>query len=544
MQNIVYNKIKLQITMKQAISILLVILSLSCATTKFTNNDRGNYGHKDYSKEINNVLNVKVGIIPQPETPVKAKEKEKRFFDLNDSLPHAYLRAITSKASNIGEITTALKLPIYEPPTPKTPNPPGDEDFTKIKVRLLISNIKKYYNDPELLHPNTRLEFLNTTFKLSSDAYIIESIDKVENDFETIDFGELSRDQTVKFDAKLTGEAGGDAGVSFENTTKGTNTFDKKGNKENNVYDADGNLLGKIGSSGNIIKTNEATGTSKANASAKATGKAEVAYANQETIKENLNIKFKKLKTGIAFTNKEIILSQRGSPLSDISDNVIINLTLKLDNKPNLNFKSKDIAIFNDLFDTAKKPIKPNALVFSNTRNVTYIPCSLNDQLKIDITSDGAIRKVKNQKKGRNILEWDDKVSYYTFKNNKEAQQILDISTKSQCNEVYRMVALIKDQKYILNIANPAQNKREVYFYGTQSCVNFKNWVEHHLINAKNATVSITEFQTTGLELSFFNGTTGIATPNIFLAAPSSIFTTTNRTDLGKIDFIGFEKVN
>lgn len=528
--------------MKKILSLLLIAFSISCATTKFTNSDRGNYGHVDYTDKIGAVLNVKVGIIPQPETPPKAKEKAKRFFELNDSLPHAYLRAITSKATTISDITTALKQPIYEPDAPKPSDLPGDQDFTKIKVRLLISNIKKYYNDPALLHPNTRLEFLNTTFKLSSNAYIIESIDKVENDFETIDFGELSRDQTVKFDAKLTGEVGADAGASFENTTKGTNTFDKKGNKENNVYDSDGNLLGKIGSSGNILKTNEATGTNKANASAKATGKAEVAYANQETIKENLNIKFKKLKTGIAFTNNEITLSQRGSPLSDISENVIINLTLKLDKKPNLNFKSKDIAIFNALFDAARKPTKPSALTFTGTRNVTYIPCSLSEQLKIDITNDGAIRKVKNQKKGRNILEWDDKVSYYTFKNNKEAQQILDISTKSQCNEVYRMVALINDQKYILNIANPTE--REVYFYGTQSCVNFKNWVEHQIMNANDVAVNIADFQNSSLKLSFFNGTPGLAIPNIYLAAPSSNFTSSNRTNLGKIDFIGFEKVN
>jgi hypothetical protein len=529
--------------MKIILSLFLVALSISCATTKFTNSDRGNYGHVNYSNKIEEVLNVKVGIIPQPEVPPSAKEKAKRFFDLNDSLPHAYLRAITSKATTIGNITDALKLTIYEPDPPKPSGPPGDEDFTKIKVRLLISNIKKYYNDPALLHPNTRLEFLNTTFKLSSNAYIIESIDKVENDFETIDFGELSREQTVKFDAKLTGEAGAEAGTSFENTSKGTNTFDKKGNNENNVYDANGNLLGKIGSSGGIIKTNESTGTNKANASANATGKAELAYANQETIKENLNIKFKKLKTGIAFTNNEITLSQRGSPLSDISENVIINLTLKIDNKPSLNFKSKDIAIFNDLLDTTKKPIKPNALVFKNTRNLTYIPCSLNDQLKIDIINEGAIRAVKNQKKGRNILEWDDKVTYYSF-NSTSAQQILDVSTKGQCNEVYRMVALIKNQKYILHIANPAQAKREVYFYGTQSCVNFKNWVEHHLINAKNPAVNISDYQTLGLELSFFNGKPGLTTPNIYLAAPAATFSSANLTLLSDIDFIGFEKVN
>ncbi len=527
--------------MKKVISLLLVSLSLSCASTKFTNNDRGNYGHVDYSDSIGTVLNVKVGIIPQPETPPKAKEKVKRFFDLNDSLPYAYLRAITSKATTIGDITAALKLPIYEPDAPKPAIPPGDEDFTKIKVRLLISNIKKYYNDQELLHPNTRLEFLNTTFKLNSNVYIIESIDKVENDFETIDFGELSREQTVKFDAKLTGEAGTEAGTSFENTSKGNNTFDRKENQEKNVYDEYGNLLGKVGDSGNIKKTNENGNTNKSNVSAKLTGKAELAYANYATIKENLNIKFKKLKTGIAFTNNEITLSQRGSPLSDISENVIINLTLKINNEANLNFKSKDIAIFNELFDASRKPTKPSALVFSGTRNVTYIPCTLNEQLKIDITNEGAIRTAKNQKKGRNILEWDDKVIYYTFKNNKEAQQILDISTKGQCNEVYIMVALIKEQKYYLSIANPAE--RDVNFYGTQSCVNFKNWVENQILNVKNTVVNITDFQTSGLKLSFYNGSLPSSTQNIYLAAPAAAFTESNRTALGTIDFIGFEKV-
>lgn len=517
--------------MKKKLRILIiatVIILSSCASPKLTNNDRGNYKYQKLTKP-ENVLEVTVNSLPFPDTPKKQPEKLKTFFDLRDSIPNTFLRVIGSKATNTKEILDAIKEPfsiVESKPTNTVTTAVNNINNNEIKVRLLFTNIKKYYNDENLLHPNTRLEFLTTRLNLETTDFSIVSIDKIENEFEQIDLGILERTQSVSFNSKLSVE--GNLGVTGETSNSNSSTSGGQGKSNNiqNVYDENGNLIGTSSILDDGTSSNNKTSNTKANASNNVSGKGELQYANNEAIKEALQVKFKRIKTGFSFTPKNITISQRGMPLNDISDNIIVTSTLKV-NKTNTKLDTKKVTEFSKLFDSDKKPNPVKNIETKNTY-VHYPPCYSSDDIKLSVNYSGAIRSVKNQKNGRNVLEYDDKVIYYAFDKQNENTNSIVINKSDYCHDVFKIVAQFgNDIEYTLNVVDV--NNNEILIYDEHNPKQILEWLTK-LITEKN--VLKFKADTTFAFISDSGGT-------IYLSKPD--FNQSNLTELLKISDIEFK---
>jgi hypothetical protein len=512
---------------KNIFIVAIVLMLASCASPKLTNNDRGNYQYKKLTNP-ETIIEVSVSSLPLPDAPKKESEKLKTFFDLRDSIPNSFLKVIGAKATNTKEILDAIKEPLS-----KVDNQPASGtaanrnilDKNGIKIRLLFTNIKKYYNDKNLLHPNTRLEFLTTRLNLETTDFSIISIDKIENEFEQIDLGSLERTQGVSFNSKLSVE--GNLGMTGEtsNTNTSTSEGQRKGSNTQNVYDEEGRIIGTTSASRDRASSNTKTSNSKANVSNNVSAKGELEYANKEEIKEAFNIKFKRIKTGFSFTPNNITISQRGMPLNDISDNIVVTATLKV-NKTNTKLDTKRVTEFSKLFDAEKKtnPIKD---IETKVTYVQYPPCYSNENIKLSVSYSGVIRSVKNQKKGRNVLEYDDKVIYYAFDKAKEGSSSITINKSEFCHDVFKIVAKFGDDtEYTLNMVGV--NNDEILVYDEHNPKQILDWLTK-LITEKN----IDKLKADN-KLAFLN----IEGEKIYLSKPD--FNENDLKELLKVSELGF----
>ncbi|UOB19358.1 hypothetical protein [Abyssalbus ytuae] len=467
--------------MKPSFLLILALFITSCVNTKFTNHDRGNYEYKKLTTP-EKAIEVNVSAIPMPPKKKKESEKPKTFFDLRDSVPHKYLEVIGGKAKNTDEIIKAINTDLSIVQSPKKNNIIKDLHQNEITLRLLFSNIKKYYNYESLMHPNTRLEFLTTQINLENSNVYFYSIDKIENQFEEIDLGTLERNQSVSFNSKLTGNAG------VSNSVEDSRSFSQISNPTydyediQNAYDENGNLIGTIKNTNKYTKSNTSTKNNKKTSAQSLSASGEVAYANVESIKENLAIKYKKIKTGFSFTPNSFILSQRGSPLSDISENVVITATFKIKNEK-LFLDTKRISAFSNLFKKDGSINKVDDITITEKR-LQYSPCYISSEITLDIDYEGAIRAVKNDKKGRNSLEWDDNVIYYSFDKKNNQNQII-IPKSEFCHNLYKLKVTFKgdNKKYYLKRAgNPPE---EILFYDDDDIRSFRLWFQK-LIQSEN----------------------------------------------------------
>lgn len=455
----------------------------SCASPKLTNNDRGNYGYeKIVDPEM--ILDINVSSLPLPDAPKKQQEKVKTFFDLRDSIPNTFLRVIAQKAKNTKEITDAIKESFSKSDNPTSIPAINTNEINSnvIKVRLLFSNIKKYYNDQRLMHPNTRLEFLTTTLKLQTNSFSIVSIDKIENEFENIDLGTLERTQNVSFNSKLSVE--GNLGMTSESNKVNSNTTNNeiKSGDIKNVYDENGHIIGTISANDNSTNSNTKSNTSNNKTANNLGAKGELAYVNSENIKEALQIKLKKIKTGFTFSTNSITIAQRSLPLSDISDNIIITATLKV-NSTNTQLDTKRVMQFTNLLDSNGNPNSIKS-INSNISYVHYPPCYSASNINFNVDYSGAIRGVKNLKQGRNILEYDDNVVYYQFSKENVQSNPITIGKTEYCHNVFKIIAKFDDnEEYVLNIIDTNQN--EVLVYDEHNPKLFLEWLVK-LISEKN----------------------------------------------------------
>jgi hypothetical protein len=477
---------------------ILLLFAMSCATPKLSNLERGRYGYKTYNNP-ENILNVSVSTYPIPDPPKKDPEKLKTFFDLRDSIPHTYLRVIGPKAANIKEVIDAMKEPLSKE-TVETPDPEKrDLDATKIQVRFIFSNIKRYYNDAVFMHPNTRMEFLTTTVSTQSSLFSVLSIDKIENEYEMIDMGTLQRNQDVNFSTKLALEGG--LGTGLEKG--GTSTENQGGNgstgNTQNVYDENGKVIGTTATNDANSTSNANTTSNKASVNANVTGKAEVQYANNESIKEALQLRLKRMKTGFSFSPKSITISQRSVPLSDITDNVFVTATLKA-KKANIEYARSAVVRFTNLFDAANKA-NPFSKMKYDEFKVTYCPCQTAEDIEFHIYYEGAIRSVKNQCRGKNILEYDDKVVFYNFQSKKPDSSDIKIAKEDYCHRTFDVIAKFdtgNDDEYRLYYKKGEE--REVLLYDIHSPRQFAIWIASLLDQQDPAMMqSGTEFYFVGL---------------------------------------------
>lgn len=481
--------------MKNLVKILIVspLLLFSCGgPQRLSDNHQGKFGYEKIEKnEAKKVVEVFVNYLPskregENKEDQKKKEEPKTFFDLRDSIPHTFLRVIGNKAQNIEDITKAMKEPLSKTESSgnnnsKTPkmNKIRILNDNTFKAQILISNIKNYYLYEKYIHPNTRLEFLRTEIEIDSPKLVeIVSIDRLENEFENIDLGTIDQERKINFNSKLTGEFG----RTNEFSNKDSSDYDEGWDEEytENRYDdreENPNLTSVVSKT----KKRNNTGTSEKNHkntnNAKVDG--EIGYSSDLFIKEALELKFKRVKTSFSFDSEKIIISQRGSPLNDITDNILINATLRFKNDD-----SKSVWDFSDLFD---KEGKPNS--FNNIKVQEFMSyakeCNSSKkprQISLSIKYEGAIRAVRNLMRGKNILEFDDKVIYYYFDVDNQSDSI-KIPQSEFCKNFYQIVAEIEEKgekkDYILGIKGIESGLPEAILINEKRTNDILTWLSN-----------------------------------------------------------------
>lgn len=492
---------------------LLVYLMPACSPKPMISNlHKGPYQYADAPP---NILKVTVGILPIPKTEPE-KEKPRMPWDLRDSLPHTLIKTFGAKdnADALMKLMAA-QIPALEKKEPA----PLPTDYTQYKVLITFSNIKRYFIDHRFMHPNTRLEFLNISLKTANNSnFSFYNIDKLVNEFEEIDLGALERNESITFNAKLAGQ--GELGSSFENSTSNAyqNSQITKDGLDAPVYDGKGNVVGTIKTSGEFTSGSNRTSASKATGGAKAAAQAEASYLNTESIKESINVKLKRMKTGFSFSSNQIVISQRGRVGGDISDNVYVTATMRLTST--IGGDSKDVFKFTNLFDDNRQQTPADKLNFS-MRNVNYIPCKPANAVSLTTKYEGAIRAVGNnwKKTGENSMEYDDDVTYYKIA---EANgESLKIDENVFCKKVYKITANDGNGELTLRISSPTD--KELNLFSDDSPELMLQWVIDAVKNPTTALLNTGKF-------NLYFERTGPAAKRIFLTKSS--LTATNIAEI------------
>lgn len=429
----------------------------SCASPKISNLEKGKYKYKDNAPA--NTIDVSVSRLPTA-IEESVPPKSTYFLDMRDSLPHIYMKLLSSKINVADTFISSLYKPII--PVNKSQSEKKQTNYTEYKVQFVFNNLKKYYNDKRLMHPNTRLEFLTTYLSLPiGSAATFYNINKLQNEFEEIDLGTLSKDQTVSLSAKLNVSGGLGGGYENNSSNKTIKTNNRENSTGNNVYDSDGNLIGIINNKGVFSSTNEGNTSNKSSGDAKISAALDGAYQNSETIKEAIAIKLKRLRTGFNFSERNLVISQRGRLSGDISDNIYITATLKTSNPSNV--FTLPVYSFEKLYDDNNQPSIADKLVFSK-REVNFVPCDYATDITFTTEYEGAIRSVRNLwlNSGTNALEYDDKVTFYKIVKTKG--QPFTIDKNEYCKNSYKFIAIdASGARYILKITDPSQRELNVF---------------------------------------------------------------------------------
>lgn len=440
--------------------LVLSLFMAACASPKLSNLEKGTYR---FSQEVapTDIVRVKVGVLPIVQEE-KEQPKATTFLDMRDSLPHLYLKLLASKIKDPDTFISRLSRPVI-PLEKKGAAAKKQTDYTEYKVQFVLSNHKRYYADKRFMHPNTRLEALSTDLTIAEGGPIrFYNINKLQNEFEDIDLGSLSRDQVVSVGAKL-GLTGGLGGTS-ENTSGDKSTTSNSGEKTKGktAYDADGNVIGTISKKGTFSSVDEGSSGNKTTAQANIGGSAEGSYQNSETIKEAIAVKLKRLKTGFSFSDKTLTISQGGRPSADISENTYVTATLKVSDPKNT--MSLPVWAFGKLYDEKGKPIAADKLSYEK-RTAKFVPCDSAKDISIKTEYEGAVRAVRNiwGRSGNNALEYDDKVAFYRI--DKANADPIVIDKNVYCKNAYNFVIIdaATKKKFILKIADPSHNELAVF---------------------------------------------------------------------------------
>jgi len=460
-----------------ALLFLVVVSTLleSCKTAspRLTNAHAGKY--KIGTIPSGDFLDVQVAVVPII-PPKSEAEKLKTFFDLRDSIPQTFLRVLGDEVTTGADLIKFIK----EPLSVKSEQSPGKlkTDFATQKVRFVMGNIKNYQvlaseDYPEFVHPNTRLAWLNTQLDFSGTDFQIVSIDKLESEFEEIDLGAVARTQEASFTSKLTGQYGITNVSGNKNTSGSESVGTGASGSVKNVYDKDGNVLGSI-STGTTSSDTISSGSENSNSSTRGLGaNGEVGFSNKEIIAEALQVRLKRLKTGFVFNKESITISQHGSNLLDISDNVVVTASIY----PKTGVRPDQVMNFSGLF---KDYVPQDASkIKMNRRGIKYMDCTSRD-VDVMVSSKGMMRAVQNKMRGDNILEFDDKVIYYPFDLSAKSSKT-SITNWTNCTTVYRVKYEDPAGKIYYLKAGVGIGK-EVHFVNEEKDL-FDGWLRFQLAN-------------------------------------------------------------
>jgi hypothetical protein len=455
--------------------IAMLFMFSSCAGPKISNLEKGRYRYNNQAPS--DALDVSVSILPI--TAVTAeKAKPVTFLDMRDSLPHLYLKILASKLPNADTLISRLSIPII--PASKVNSERKPTDYTEHKVQFVFSNLKKYYNVKELMHPNTRLDFLTTYLEIPLGAGIaFHNINRLQNEFDEIDFGMLSRDQTVALSAKMA--VNGGLGSAYQNDygDKISNTSGGERNSGKTIYDDDGNIVGTINSKGTFSSANDETSSKKTTGEAKISAALEGSYQNTETIKEAVAVKLQRIRTGFSFSKNKMTIAQRGRPAGDISDNVYVTATLKIANTKNV--FSLPVYNFDKLYDNNNQANPVGEMSFAK-RIVNFVPCDSATDIVFTTKYEGSIRAVRNSwpKAGANALEFDDKVTNYRVV--ATSGEPIKLDKNVYCKNAFKIVAYdVAGNVYDLWISDPTHHEVDIFIDDSPELLRqwlIDNWTE------------------------------------------------------------------
>jgi hypothetical protein len=441
------------------------------------------YSH--YYKSINygddiktdDILEVNVAVVPIPEKP-QTEEEVKTFFDLRDSIPIAFLKAISLKATNTNDIIEAIKSPLSNPKVSKVKRP-SSIDKTEFQVRIIFSNIKKYYKKKEFYHPNNRLEILNTKVSIPDTLFYFKNIDRLENETDFIDFGTIERNNKITFGANLTGNLG-------------VNTVGESAFSDSSEFSSPSESSLSIGE--NQIGNHKKSSNNKTTTTAGYGANAGVNYGLENNIKENLNVKLRRLKTGFTFSPEVFLLSQHGSVMNDVFDNAVVTLTIKYKHEKNIEYKT--LTHFDNLFKPDGTINKPDDIKIG-FQGFNYISCKNASNLNLTFSTEGLMRSVK---KGSSFLEHDDRIYYHELlpSNNKS----IEVQKFDYCDDVYQIGIHDKltNRKYYLKVEDGIQ--KICFFRNDNSSLKMIQWLKE----AIEKTETTPGFLNSSLKLYFSTG--------------------------------------
>jgi hypothetical protein len=458
----------------------------SCAAKPIlTNFHEGVYGYDSTKMDV-----LEVTVTPRPViVPKEDKPVLRTFVDFPDSLKHLYLKTMAARTKTPEELVKALQIPLVK--EEKKEAAPRPTKFDEFKLVFEFSNTKKYYNSKLMMHPGTRMELLNTTLSIAPDSYAsFYSIDKLQNEIEQADFGALSRMQNVKYDLKLTGEGSLGSGTTQKTVNGSSNSNSRKNDYTGTAYNGSDKETGKnnaVNSFENGSTSNRETNTT---ADAKATAKAEAAYANEQVINEARAVKLERMRLGFAMKEKSLSITQGALPGGDISLNVFVTAVLQFKNPKDAHLvDTQDVYYFENLFDADNQATPAKDLSFSK-RRVTYVNCKNATDINLSSSYEGSVRMVGNEKgkSGNNMLEYDDHVTYRKLI--KGVPQELKIDAQRFCKNTYRVVANIDEGKedYVLRISAPLDMK--VTLFTDDEPELFLQWLRNVISQPKVAALT------------------------------------------------------
>ncbi len=492
--------------MKNIISICVsVVLITACASTKITNWDSGgkyNYYDENGNEQqdngkLNEPLMVNVSFLPLQKPTFEEPEKSKTFFDMDKKVQNELLRTLNSNTTKNKEILEAIASNLYQVKDDNTQSEELPTDYTKIQVRAVFSIIKQYFNDKRLVHPNTRLAFLNTNLSIinNSSSYKIYSIDRLENDIETIDLGTLNRENNVKFNSSLEG------GTS----TDTTNTNNETSNTTDNFEEADPNQT-------KHVKTNTNNTENNKTVVAKNGVKGNVSYEVEDKIKEAMNLRLKRMKTGFSLKNgNDLTLMQQGSLLNDISDNTIVTLTIATENK-NMEYHNNVVRFTINQDSLQKSDV--------NMRTIGFFSCNKAEDITLDTNYQGLIRSAKSRgnwlgiaQSRNNILEFDDKVNYYKVQS--DNNETITFSKYNFCKQLLKIkITDSLNRIAYFHIKPKGKLKQAMLFEDYQQASVFISYI-YDLLEKYKSTENINLFKNKNFEISLNTGEVIIGeTPN------------------------------
>ncbi|MGB5943659.1 MAG: hypothetical protein WBG71_12325 [Leeuwenhoekiella sp.] len=521
------------------------LLILSCGSkSKLTNANRGQFKVKELDSCLaKEIIDLDVAIIPIPKPAPKVPEKPKTFFDLNDSTQNVFIKTIAGLTDNADSLISFIKKPLSDV---KASSANYRTDYTEIPIRFSISALKNYASfdkannfsskrNMTFLHHNTRLDYLNTTLSLGGNGELeILTIDRLQNIKEDIDLGTISRTNTATFNSKASGNYGLDLNNQVNSGSENSVNTNPTTTATVNEYDEFGNLINSYTTSlADTSTSNLKNGASRGVALKKGIN-AEIGYNNIDVLNEALLSKIKRLKTGFAFTDRSIKISQRADILRDVSDNNLITATLVA--RDSL-VGNRTISTFKNLFENGLE-VKASDIKYHN-RTIRYIPCfdKLYKGYKIPITVsvNGVIRAVKNEFRGRSNYEYDEKVIYHVFEyeNNDYMEEDLSVELFRHCTKVQKMYVQFSGDinRHYLHITEPAEE--HVHFLEDEDPQRFRLWLKSIKENP-----SASKLQRDDIQL-FFADTSGVKTYLI-----NKVIASTDINKLRTIQYIGFEYVD